>query len=66
MGIAHTVQPSDHLEADLRDYFRLSAQQVKPAIADLLATGEIERADVDGWSAPAYLRAGRTVPRRTH
>jgi uncharacterized protein YcaQ len=51
-------------EADLRDYFRLSAQQVKPAIADLLAIGEIERADVDGWSAPAYLRAGRTVPRR--
>jgi uncharacterized protein len=50
-------------EADIRDYFRLSAQQVKPAIADLLAAGEIERADVDGWSAPAYLRAGRTVPR---
>jgi uncharacterized protein YcaQ len=51
-------------EADLRDYFRLSAQQVKPAIADLLAAGEIERVDIDGWSAPAYLRAGRTVPRR--
>jgi uncharacterized protein len=51
-------------EADLRDYFRLSAQQVRPAIADLLAAGEIERVDVDGWSAPAYLRAGRTVPRR--
>jgi uncharacterized protein YcaQ len=51
-------------EADIRDYFRLSAQQVKPAIADLLAAGEIERVDVDGWSAPAYLRAGRTVPRR--
>jgi uncharacterized protein len=50
-------------EADLRDYFRLSAQQVKPAIADLLAAGEIERVDVDGWSAPAYLRASRTVPR---
>jgi uncharacterized protein len=50
-------------EADLRDYFRLSARQVKPAIADLLAAGEIERVDVDGWSAPAYLRAGRTVPR---
>jgi len=50
-------------EADLRDYFRLSAPQVKPAIADLLAAGEIERVDVDGWSAPAYLRAGRTVPR---
>ena len=50
-------------EADIRDYFRLSAQQVKPAIAELVAAGEIERVDVDGWSAPAYLRAGRTVPR---
>jgi uncharacterized protein len=50
-------------EADLRDYFRLAAQQVKPAIADLLAAGEIERVDVDGWSAPAYLHAGRSVPR---
>ncbi|HSS26031.1 MAG TPA: crosslink repair DNA glycosylase YcaQ family protein [Mycobacterium sp.] len=50
-------------EADIRDYFRLSAQQIKPAIADLVAAGEIERVEVDGWSAPAYLRAGRTVPR---
>jgi uncharacterized protein YcaQ len=50
-------------EADIRDYFRLSAQQVKPAIAELLAGGEIERVDVDGWPAPAYLRAGLTVPR---
>jgi len=51
-------------EADIRDYFRLSAQQVKPAIAELLVAGAIERVDVDGWSASAYLRAGRTVPRR--
>jgi uncharacterized protein len=51
-------------EADIRDYFRLSAQQVKPALAELLAAGEIERVEVDGWSAPAYLCAGRTVPRR--
>jgi uncharacterized protein YcaQ len=50
-------------EADIRDYFRLSAQQVKPAIADLLAAGEVEQVSVDGWSAPAYLRSGRTVPR---
>jgi uncharacterized protein len=50
-------------EADVRDYFRLSAQQVKPAIADLMAAGEIERVNVEGWSAPAYLRAGQTVPR---
>ncbi len=51
-------------EADLRDYFRLSARQVKPAIAELVAEGEIERVDVEGWTAPAYLRTGRTLPRR--
>lgn len=51
-------------EPDIRDYFRLSAQQVKPAIADLLAAGEIEAVTVDGWSAPAYLHAARTVPRQ--
>ncbi|MGQ9409087.1 winged helix-turn-helix domain-containing protein [Mycolicibacterium gilvum] len=51
-------------EADLRDYFRLGARQVKPAIADLLDAGEIERVEVEGWSAPAYLRTGQTVPRR--
>jgi uncharacterized protein len=50
-------------EADIRDYFRLSAQQVKPAVAALLAAGEIEAVGVDGWTAPAYLRAGRSVPR---
>jgi uncharacterized protein YcaQ len=51
-------------EADLRDYFRLGARQVKPAIADLVAADEIEQVDVDGWSAPAYLRAGQKIPRR--
>jgi len=51
-------------EADIRDYFRLSAQQVKPAIAELLAAGELERISVDSWSGPAYLRTGRTVPRQ--
>jgi uncharacterized protein len=50
-------------EADIRDYFRLSTQRVKPAVADLVAAGEIERVNVEGWSAPAYLRTGRTVPR---
>lgn len=51
-------------EADIRDYFRLSARQVKPALADLVSAGEVEQVSVDGWPAPAYLRAGRTVPRR--
>jgi uncharacterized protein YcaQ len=50
-------------EADIRDYFRLKPQQVKPALAKLVADGELELVDVDGWAAPAYLRAGQTVPR---
>ncbi|SBS79181.1 conserved hypothetical protein [uncultured Mycobacterium sp.] len=50
-------------EADIRDYFRLRSEQVKPAIAELVGTGELERVEVTGWSAPAYLSAGVTVPR---
>lgn len=49
-------------EADIRDYFRLGARQVKPAIAKLVADGELEPVEIDG--VPAYLRAGQTVPRR--
>ncbi len=50
-------------EADIRDYFRLAAKQAKPAIAKLVADGELEQVTVDGWSAPAYLPAGQTIPR---
>jgi uncharacterized protein len=51
-------------EPDIRDYFRLSPKQAKPAIAKLVADGELEAVEVDGWTAPAYLRVGQTVPRR--
>ena len=51
-------------EPDIRDYFRLAPAQVKPAIAKLVADGELEPVEVDGWTAPAYLRAGQIVPRR--
>ena len=50
-------------ETDIRDYFRLGARQAKPVIADLVAEGQLEPVEVDGWSAPAYLRAGQVVPR---
>jgi uncharacterized protein YcaQ len=53
-------------ETDIRDYFRLGAKQAKPAIAELVSAGELEPVEVDGWSAPAYLRAGQTVTRRDH
>ncbi|BBZ28007.1 hypothetical protein MMAD_23020 [Mycolicibacterium madagascariense] len=50
-------------EADIRDYFRLGAGRAKPVIADLVAQGELEPVEVDGWTAPAYLRVGQTIPR---
>ncbi|OPX09015.1 winged helix-turn-helix domain-containing protein [Mycobacterium sp. AT1] len=50
-------------ETDIRDYFRLGAGQAKPVIADLVAEGELEAVEVDGWTAPGYLRAGQVVPR---
>jgi uncharacterized protein len=50
-------------EPDIRDYFRLAAGQIKPALAKLVADGELEQVEVDGWKAPAYLRAGQIVPR---
>src|SRR5262249_26138985 len=51
-------------ETDIRDYFRLAPKQAKPAIAKLVADGELEPVDVDGWTAPGYLRAGQSIPRR--
>ena len=45
-------------EADIRDYFRLGAAQVKPALAKLVADGELERVEVDGWTAPALSPCG--------
>ena len=47
--------------ADIRDYFRLSAAQVKPALAQLTAAGELEPVTVGG--VPAYLRSGQPIPR---
>ncbi len=48
-------------EADIRDYFRLAAGQIKPALAELVAGGELEQVEVAG--VPAYLRAGQRIPR---
>jgi uncharacterized protein len=50
-------------EADIRDYFRLRPAEVKPALAELVEAGELERVEVPGWSAPGYLRTGQIVPR---
>ncbi|MEC3953389.1 crosslink repair DNA glycosylase YcaQ family protein [Nocardia sp. CDC153] len=51
-------------ETDLRDYYRLKRSQTEPAIAELLASGELEQVSVQGWDKPAYLHAEARTPRR--
>ncbi|WP_207461392.1 crosslink repair DNA glycosylase YcaQ family protein [Azospirillum sp. SYSU D00513] len=49
---------------DLRDYFRLDAEDVKPRIAELVEDGTLIPAAVRGWKAPAYLHRDARLPRR--
>lgn len=51
-------------ESDLRDYYRLHRSQSTPAIAELVAEGELEQVEVAGWDKPAYLRVGAATPRK--
>ena len=47
--------------ADIRDYFRLSAAQVRPALAALVGSGDLEPVSIAG--SPGYLAAGQPIPR---
>jgi uncharacterized protein YcaQ len=53
-------------ELCLRDYFRLKSVQVKPAIARLVESGELEPVTIAGWDKPAWLHAQARLPRRVH
>ncbi|MEP9391486.1 crosslink repair DNA glycosylase YcaQ family protein [Gordonia sp. VNQ95] len=41
--------------ADLADYYRLKAVDVRPAVADLVESGDLQVVSVSGWKDPAYL-----------
>jgi uncharacterized protein YcaQ len=51
-------------DADLADYFRLRRTDARRHLDDLVAVGELERVEVDGWDAPAYLHPEARRPRR--
>jgi len=48
---------------DLADYFRLKMPQARPLLADLVAEGELEQVEVEGWAEPAYLHPEARRPR---
>ncbi len=49
---------------DLVDYFRVPKPYVKAALETLAEDGAVLPADVEGWTAPAYLHPGAKTPRR--
>jgi uncharacterized protein YcaQ len=53
-------------EQCLRDYFRLSPEQARPAIESLVADGTLLPAVVDGWHRAVYLHRDARRPRRVH
>ena len=42
-------------ERDLRDYFRLPLDDTRRRIADLVSSGDLRPAQVEGWHAPAFV-----------
>jgi uncharacterized protein YcaQ len=52
-------------ELCLSDYFRLRREDARPAIARLVADGELVPVTVPGWR-PAWLHADARIPRSVH
>ncbi|QGG96618.1 winged helix-turn-helix domain-containing protein [Actinomarinicola tropica] len=50
--------------ADVADYHRQLQAPVRAALAELVAAGEVEQVEVDGWRDPAFRDPARPIPRR--
>ena len=50
--------------ADLRDYFRLSLEDSRARLAELVEAGDLIPVTVRGWSKPAFLHPEARRPRR--
>jgi len=49
---------------DLGDYYRLSMRDVRPVIAELADSGELQEVEVEGLDQPAYLHPEARLPRK--
>ena len=51
--------------SDLREYFRLPAEDAKLRLAELVGSGELTQLTVETWDKPAFALPGFSVPRET-
>ncbi|MFA6298198.1 MAG: crosslink repair DNA glycosylase YcaQ family protein, partial [Nocardioides sp.] len=48
----------------LQDYYRMHIDQVRPAIASLVESGELVPVSIEGWKRPGYLHRDARLPRK--
>ncbi len=49
---------------DLADYFRIKIKEARPRLAELVETGELVPAAVEGWQESAFLHRDAPMPER--
>ncbi len=50
--------------SDLADYYRLNKPTARRVLAEIVASGDVEEVEVEGWSEPALLHPTAKLPRR--